>query len=130
MTTTFEATVIGNDRSGYALNPNFGEHEGMTIADWKEQAEANGYTVTKNIELDGRIQNQQGTVYHCATAPDEYVDVCIWEETSTETLSHMARIMGRRGGLKGGLATTDAKRAASAANGAKGGRPRTTPAKE
>ena len=85
MTTTFEATVIGNDRSGYTLHPNFGEHEGMTVADWKAQTEANGYyDVTENLDLEGRIENQQGTVYHCAIAPDEYVNVCIWEESDTD----------------------------------------------
>ena len=84
MTTTIEATVIGDDRSGYRLNPNFGEHEGMTIADWREQSEANGYTVTENLDLEGRIENQQGTVYHCATAPNEYVNVCVWEENNAD----------------------------------------------
>lgn len=92
MTTTFEAMVIGNDRSGYTLNPKFGEHEGITVAEWKAQVEANGYTVTENLDLEGRIENQQGTVYHCATALDEavyktharghFVDLCVWEETN------------------------------------------------
>ncbi len=35
-----------------------------------------------------------------------------------------ASIMGSRGGIKGGASTSDAKKAAAAANGAKGGRPR------
>ncbi|CAN5440171.1 hypothetical protein BH10CYA1_BH10CYA1_62130 [soil metagenome] len=35
-----------------------------------------------------------------------------------------ASIMGARGGIKGGASTSDAKKAAAAANGAKGGRPR------
>jgi len=41
-----------------------------------------------------------------------------------ESLASAARVMGRRGGLKGGLATTEAKSAASAMNGKKGGRPK------
>ena len=56
----------------------------MTVAEWKAQTEANGYTVTENLDLEGRIENQQGTVYHCATAPDEYVNVCIWEESNAD----------------------------------------------
>jgi len=53
-------------------------------------------------------------------------DLIEWAEEldALNTLASAARAMGRRGGLKGGLATTDAKRAASAANGAKGGRPK------
>ncbi|MBX9695213.1 MAG: hypothetical protein K2Z81_22695 [Cyanobacteria bacterium] len=35
----------------------------------------------------------------------------------------VASILGARGGTKGGVSTSDAKRAAAAANGAKGGRP-------
>lgn len=35
-----------------------------------------------------------------------------------------AALLGRRGGLKGGLSTSPAKQAASRANGCKGGRPR------
>lgn len=35
-----------------------------------------------------------------------------------------ASMLGARGGLKGGTSTSDAKRAAAAANGSKGGRPR------
>lgn len=45
-------------------------------------------------------------------------------------LSEIAKQLGRRGGLKGGKATTPAKAAASKANGAKGGRPRKTPKAE
>ena len=46
---------------------------------------------------------------------------------TTFTVSHVesaASIMGSRGGIKGGASTSDAKKAAAAANGAKGGRPR------
>ena len=82
MTKLIEATVQGNDQDGYWLNPDFGEYEDMTIADWKATCAADGIVVTENPDLDGRIENQQGTVYHCAASSDEYVDVCVWEETN------------------------------------------------
>lgn len=43
---------------------------------------------------------------------------------SVGTVESAASILGTRGGVKGGASTSDAKKAAAAANGAKGGRPR------
>ena len=39
-------------------------------------------------------------------------------------IENVASLLGARGGAKGGTSTSDAKKAAAAANGAKGGRPR------
>ncbi len=51
---------------------------------------------------------------------DEYLSGTSFELTAVENI---ASVLGARGGTKGGASTSDAKRAAAAANGAKGGRP-------
>ena len=53
----------------------------MTVAEWKVLCADNGVTVTDNAVLDGRVENQQGTVYHCVFFPGDEQDVCVWEET-------------------------------------------------
>jgi hypothetical protein len=51
---------------------------------------------------------------------DRFLSDTAFTVTQVESV---ASILGARGGIKGGASTSDAKRAAAAANGAKGGRP-------
>jgi hypothetical protein len=55
------------------------------------------------------------------TKLDRFLDGTEFVVTNVETV---ASIFASRGGIKGGASTSDAKRAAAAANGAKGGRPK------
>ena len=87
MTKLIIALVQGNDRDGYRLHPNCDEYAGLTIAEWKAICAEDGVVVTENDALDGRVENQHCTVYHCAMPPDAQgvvyhsIDVCVWEET-------------------------------------------------
>ena len=86
MTKLIVATVQGNDRDGYRLNPVFNEYEDMTVAEWKAICAADGVTVTENADLVLDAPVKQGAVYHCAVPPDAQgvvyhsMDVCVWEE--------------------------------------------------
>lgn len=51
---------------------------------------------------------------------DSFLSGTVFEVTEVESV---ASILGARGGAKGGASTSEAKRSAAAANGAKGGRP-------
>ena len=84
MTKLIIAPVQGSDRDGYRLrrlHPNFGEYAGLAVAEWKVQCAEDGVTVTENAGLNGRVENQKGTVYHCVITPELSMDVCVWEET-------------------------------------------------
>ena len=68
---------------------------------------AKGYEVSDNTK---RLESKL----------DDYLSGTTFVVSQVE---NVASILGARGGTKGGASTSDAKRAAAAANGAKGGRP-------
>ena len=69
---------------------------------------AKGYEVSNNTkELESKL--------------DAFLNGTMFVVSQVES---PASLLGARGGIKGGASTSDAKRAAAAANGAKGGRPR------
>lgn len=71
------------------------------------------YKSAKGGEVSANTLNLEGKL-------DDYLDGTTLVVTQVE---NVASILGARGGVKGGASTSEAKRAAAAANGAKGGRP-------
>lgn len=72
------------------------------------------YMNAKGNEVSGNTERLEAKL-------DKYLSGTTFEVTQVESV---ASILGAKGGTKGGASTSDAKRAAAAANGAKGGRPR------
>lgn len=72
------------------------------------------YMNAKGNEVSGNTERLEAKL-------DKYLSGTTFEVTQVESV---ASILGSRGGAKGGVSTSEAKRAAAAANGAKGGRPR------
>lgn len=71
------------------------------------------YMNAKGNEVSGNTERLEAKL-------DKYLSGTTFEVTQLESV---ASILGSRGGTKGGASTSDAKKAAAAANGAKGGRP-------
>jgi len=71
------------------------------------------YINAKGFEVSSNSKNLEAKL-------DKFLNGSEFEVTEVE---NVASILGARGGTKGGASTSDAKRVAAAANGAKGGRP-------
>lgn len=71
------------------------------------------YKSAKRGEVGADTLNLEGKL-------DEYLEGTNFIVTQVE---NVASVLGARGGAKGGASTSDAKRAAAAANGSRGGRP-------
>ena len=72
----------------------------------------------------------EGAAFSDADGQEYRVDQGRWIKTDAHgrpTKDPAAVSLGRRGGLKGGRSTSEAKQAAARANGAKGGRPKKQP---